>query len=121
VKLNGHPRSRRIVLKKEFKDVLDTGRRTTNGDFTLWHKTGEPDREPRLGIIVAKKALGCAVKRNRARRLVREVFRLRRQLLAGGVDIILYPRTDRNLDDFGKMERAVLGIWKKAGIYKEAA
>lgn len=99
--------------------MLDTGRKTADRDFTLWLRpvnTGGGG-ETRLGIIAAKKAIGCAVKRNRVRRLIREVFRLRRHLLARGQEIIMYPRNDRNLDDFSAMERAVLGIWKKAGIY----
>ena len=115
----GFPRRRRIVRKTDFKRVLDNGKRLADRDFTLWDLSGVTGGgETRLGIIVARKALGCAVKRNRARRLIREVFRLRRHLLAQGHEVIMYPRNDRNLDDFSAMERAVLGIWQKAGIYK---
>jgi ribonuclease P protein component len=45
----------------------------------------------RLGIAATRK-LGGAVRRNRAKRLVRELFRLRKP--AAGLDIIVVPRRE---------------------------
>ena len=45
----------------------------------------------RLGIAATKK-LGGAVQRNRAKRLIREVFR--RNKIAGGFDVIVIPKRD---------------------------
>ena len=42
---------------------------------------------PRLGLSVSKK-LGKAVVRNRWKRLIREAFRLSRQQLPGGIDLL---------------------------------
>lgn len=45
----------------------------------------------RLGITVTKK-VGCAVVRNRAKRLVREVFRQLSRSLPQGVDMVVIVR-----------------------------
>lgn len=48
----------------------------------------------RLGIVASKK-LGNAVRRNRAKRLIREIFRKNVPPSAlGGVDIVVIPRTE---------------------------
>ena len=54
---------------------------------------------PRLGLIVPKKVLDRAVERNRARRIFREVFRLRQTDL-GGVDMIVRVKLARAPDEY---------------------
>src|SRR5262245_11643297 len=46
----------------------------------------------RLGLSVSRK-VGGAVERNRLRRLYREAFRLSRQEMPTGMDIVLVPRS----------------------------
>jgi len=46
---------------------------------------------PRLGVSVSRK-LGKAVVRNRWKRLIREAFRLSRQQLPEGIDLLVLPR-----------------------------
>jgi len=113
---NDFPRGCRLLLKRDFQRLFSHGVKTSDRDFAMWHLRAEGAGQ-RLGVIVSKKALGCAVKRNRARRLIREVFRLHRRLIADGCEMIMCPRSDRNLGACGDMEKAVLRIWKKAGIY----
>jgi ribonuclease P protein component len=47
----------------------------------------------RVGLSVSRK-YGPAVKRNRLRRLYREAFRLTRQEMTTGLDLVLIPRTN---------------------------
>ena len=54
------------------------------------HDTGTTS-EKRLGITASRK-VGGAVERNRAKRLVREVFRLHRAKLQPGSDIVVIVR-----------------------------
>jgi ribonuclease P protein component len=48
---------------------------------------------PRLGLSVSRK-LGKAVIRSRWKRLLREAFRLRREQLPVGIDLVVVPRGD---------------------------
>lgn len=45
---------------------------------------------PRLGMIVGKKTVRLAVRRNYMKRVLRELFRQRQHML-GGVDILVRP------------------------------
>jgi ribonuclease P protein component len=59
----------------------------------------------RLGLSVSRK-FGPAVRRNRLRRIYREAFRLSRQELPTGLDLILIPR-DTELPTLNDLKQAL--------------
>ena len=69
----------------------------------------------RVGITTGKK-LGHAVVRNRARRRLREVYRLNEHLFKPGYDIVVVARHKCITADFQKLTRAYLSLAEKAGI-----
>ena len=69
----------------------------------------------RVGITTGKK-LGHAVVRNRARRRLREVYRLNEALFKPGYDIVVVARSRCVTADFQKLTQAYLTLAKKAGI-----
>ena len=72
----------------------------------------------RVGITTGKK-LGHAVVRNRARRRLREVYRLNEQLFKPGYDIVVVARHRCVTADFQKLTKGYLSLAEKAGILAE--
>ena len=83
-------RIQRVRRRADFQQIYKQGTRISGHYCTLFI---QPNRlaVARLGVAATKK-LGGAVVRNRAKRLVREVFR--RSGIAPGFDIIVVPRRE---------------------------
>jgi ribonuclease P protein component len=58
----------------------------------------------RLGVTVTKR-IGCAAKRNRIKRLVREYFRLHKARFPQGYDVVIAAKKDANKLDFWNFQR----------------
>src|SRR5262245_47955736 len=86
----GFSRSERIRTRADFQRVYRRGVKVHGRYFTLFLL---PNDSPlgRLGIAATRK-LGGAVTRNRAKRLIREVFR--RNKVAPGFDVVVVPRRE---------------------------
>ncbi len=81
-----------VTLKKnhEFRRLYQKGASAVAGSMVLYCRKNRLGHN-RLGITVSVK-LGNAVKRNRARRRLREVYRLNSPQLRAGWDIVLVAR-----------------------------
>jgi ribonuclease P protein component len=80
----------RIRRRAEFKQVYERGVRIHSRYSTVFILSNER-QVGRLGIAATRK-LGGAVQRNRAKRLIREVFR--RNKIAAGFDVVIIPKRD---------------------------
>jgi len=80
----------RIRRRAEFQQVYERGTRIHSRYCTVFIL---PNERPvgRLGIAATRK-LGGAVQRNRAKRLIREVFR--RNKIAQGFDVVVVPKRE---------------------------
>jgi ribonuclease P protein component len=85
----------RIRRRVEFQRVYELGARFP-GRYSTIFVLGNDAGHGRLGIAATRK-LGGAVLRNRAKRLIREVFR--RNKLTQGLDVVVVPK--RGLIDAG--------------------
>jgi ribonuclease P protein component len=75
----------------EFQRVYDRRRSVSDAGMIVYAKeNGLP--HSRIGLSVSRK-YGGAVQRNRLRRLYREAFRLLKEQLPPGLDLVLIPRT----------------------------
>ncbi|MDD5434293.1 MAG: ribonuclease P protein component [Nitrospira sp.] len=74
----------------EYRFIYKNGRRKSNRFFVLYYIKNNLGYS-RFGISASKK-LGNAVKRNRIKRLIREVIRLRDDIKGMGMDIVIVAR-----------------------------
>ena len=110
-------RAARIKQGRDFARVRQRGERVTTGCLIAnWQPLGTAAHS-RLGVITARR-LGNAVLRNRARRLLRETFRLHQHDLIAPVDLILIARPSIIGKPLGAVERDFLTTLRKAGLLK---
>ena len=76
------PKHARLRKPAEFRAVYDGGRRFDGRLVTAFVRANQLEQH-RLGITASRKMSRLAVKRNRAKRLLREAFRLTGSELAG--------------------------------------
>jgi len=99
------PRRERIRRRPEYLRVQNRGARTRGRFLTVFVLPNGTD-ENRLGIIATRR-LGSAVRRNRSKRLVREIYRRQKASFrsAGGVDIVVLPGPGFGNVAFADLER----------------
>ncbi len=95
----------RIRKRSEYKVVYDRGRRISSGSFVLFVLRNAVGR-PRLGITATRR-IGGAVQRNRAKRLVREIFR-RHKADIDSVDIVVNARAGLPGANYARLEAEFL-------------
>lgn len=87
------PKGRRVRRRGEFQRVFDASLRTQGRYLTILVAPNAAGTT-RLGIVASRK-LGDAVRRNRAKRLIREVFRRNSPATSGsGFDVVVIPRRE---------------------------
>ena len=96
------PAGLRLGRRREFERAFAAGRRAADGRLTIWIVPNELEHS-RLGLIVGRRQ-GNAVRRNRIRRILREAFRLSRQHLPVGLDILCSPRAGADINLAGCVE-----------------
>ena len=95
-------REERILKKKEFISLKLHGRRYYTNNFVVIIRENRGNIT-RLGITVSKR-IGNSVKRNRIKRLIREFFRLNKQKIPKGYDLIITALKGNNTFDFFKVQ-----------------
>lgn len=110
-------RDSRLKQARDFAAVRQLGERVVNGCLIAnWRRLPAPGRS-RLGVITTRK-LGGAVARSRARRLLRETFRLHQHELAQPLDLVLVARPSIVNKALSGVEKDFLTTLRKAGLLK---
>ena len=114
----GFPRERRIKQGRDFRRIKTEGKRLASGCLVANWAASE-QAESRLGVVTSR-AVGNAVRRNRARRLLREAFRVHQLDLSRPVDMVLVARPSIVGKEFQEVERDLLAALRRGGLLKNS-
>jgi ribonuclease P protein component len=110
------PAQERLKGRDEIREVFNRRKAVScAGAKLLTLKNGLPHN--RIAFTFSRK-FGCAVERNRARRVGREAYRHLRGKLKQGFDLVLlvYP----GKDDFASRLQQFTELFRRAGLFKES-
>lgn len=111
-------RQMRLKQGRDFARLKREGRRISCGCLIAnWSPLPE-GATPRLGVITTRK-LGNAVVRARARRLLREAFRLHQHDLTQPVDLVLVAQRTIVGKGLAVVASDLLAAWRRGGILKK--
>lgn len=106
------PRTVRLLTKLQFKQVFNkTKQKISKEAFTVYYCNNNLTY-PRLGVIVPKREINQASKRNRFKRIVRECFRLNQHGFKG-VDILVFIKEKAGVVLKEELEQCLLGRLSK--------
>ena len=112
-------RAAHLKRGRDFLRLRRSGERLVTGCLIANWQRLPAEAASRLGVITAGK-IGCAVVRSRARRLLREAFRLHQHDLAAPVDLVLVARPSIAGRGFAEVERDFLSTLRKGRLLKPA-
>lgn len=108
---------RECLTRAEYRRVFDEGKSFPSRYFVMWLI---PAASNKMGVVVSKRTFHLSVQRNRAKRLMRESYRLSKHLLMPGYWIILLGRRKLVLDETKSddVRKDLLRIFRKAKILR---
>ena len=95
-----------LRASQQFRRVYSQGRKISTPFFSAFFQKNDGP-EQRLGITVTRK-IGSAVVRNRCKRRLREIFRLRDRMAMSsiGFDLVINVRSEMLVADYKQLESA---------------
>ena len=107
-----------IKTNQDIQKVYKTGKSHANRQLVMYIRKNE-EGTTRIGISVSKK-VGNSVVRHHLTRLLRESFRLHKDALDEGLDIVVVVRTAARDSEYKTIERAFLHLCGLHNILRES-
>lgn len=112
-------RASRIKQGRDFARLKLAGQRTVNGCLIANWLRLPGGSASRLGVVVSRK-VGGSVVRSRAKRLLRESFRIHQHEFSQPLDLVLVARPSIARCAFAEVEKDFLGTLRRVGLLPEA-
>ncbi len=106
----------RVKRGTDFRTIREQGRRIDCGAFLLIWAPRPGATGPataRVGVVASRAAVGDAVRRNRAKRRLRELFRRHQGLVPAGLDLLLTARPALLRLPFTEVEQRFVSACRK--------
>jgi ribonuclease P protein component len=107
--------AQRLVRSADFRQIFDHGKSGPGRFLVVWVRAA-PEASLRVGVVASRRNFRRAVWRNRAKRLLREAFRLNRHKLRGDVDVVLVARQAIRGVKRQDVEKDLLYVARKMGL-----
>lgn len=108
----GLPRARRVRRRVEFLQAQRRGRRAHVAHYTVIFFDRGDSLPPRLGLVTSRR-VGNAVRRNRIRRMLRELFRHEIARFPSGHDVVVIAKEGAWALDAAKIRDEILAAIAK--------
>ena len=110
-------KNERIKKNSQFRFIYSRGKSYSNDKLVLYIFRNKKNIN-RIGLSVSKK-VGKSVVRNRIKRLIKESYRLNKNMYKTGYDLIFIARGKSKDAKFTDIEKSVIYLMKKGGLLKE--
>jgi ribonuclease P protein component len=107
-------RRQRLTRQLQFERTYTQGRRFAGRCMVLWCYQ-DADAALRLGVVASRR-IGPAVVRNRAKRRLRELFRINRHRFGGQMDVVLVARPAIIKAAWNDLVEELNGLAARAGL-----
>lgn len=111
------PSKFRIRKRAEFVQIQRDGAKIYCKHFLIIVRPSKSG-DSRLGVVVTRKLDKRAVRRNRLKRQLREIFRLNRSNLRSPLDIVIIARRGSLALKYWEIENEILGQLARKGYLK---
>jgi ribonuclease P protein component len=112
---SGFPSTLRIRKSSDFKEVFGRGKRLHAGHYSVILASNSLGF-PRLGLVVGKKKIGSSVRRNRVKRVLREIFRKNIRLF-DSFDVLILPKKGSETLGYKEAAEEIAGVIKRKSAW----
>jgi len=111
------PKENRLKKEKEFEAVFKGGRTIKGSNIFLKYLANGTDKT-KVGFVVSKKVSKLAVERNKVKRRMREIVRLKKKEIKEGLSIILIALPSVNNVEYGEIKKDIENLFNKGELIK---
>jgi ribonuclease P protein component len=108
------PRKQRLTGSELLQETFKQNHRFVGHLMVMWIRSGN-DASLRVGVV-AGRTIGNSVERHRAKRRLREAFRLNRHHLQGKCDVVLMARERLIKASWDEVQSELIELAGQAGI-----
>ena len=113
---NAFPKTERLKKPSDFRNVLKNSQVVCENGVCLYVSKNSALKASRFGVIIKRSVLKHATDRNRAKRISREFFRLRKAEFGNNFDLIVRINDSSKLFQQNNLRKTLAHLFSRAGV-----